>query len=167
MYSMLRKSTLHSWLFQLCLSTGSAPAVQRAEIGDVTVLSGETNQAWNGSCTSGLFILITAMWFLQRQTSQLHVCSKRMNLSCREQLNPCCSPPPPPPTVVPLPEHCRLCLKPPTFSVAASWSFLCKGEKRASEAPTVLALKVCDIQIINPTICQQMSALNSGIYLFL
>lgn len=95
----------------------------------------------------------------------MHVCSIRMNLSCKDQLKPCC--PPPPPTVVPLPEQCRLFEATHIFSDSILEFSLQGGKKGASEAPTVLALKVCDIQIINPTICQQMSALNSGSYLFL
>ncbi|KAL2298052.1 hypothetical protein Nmel_017013 [Mimus melanotis] len=63
-----------------------------------------------------------------------------MNLSCRERQKPCCSSPPP--TVLPLPEHCRLCLQPPTFSAAASWSFLCKGKKKGQQGfKCPLALK--------------------------
>lgn len=82
-----------------------------------------------------------------------------MNLFCRDQLKLCCSSPP---TVVPLPEHCTLFEATHIFS-GSILEFSLQGEKKRLQ---LHVLKMCDMQIINPTICQQMSALNSGIIHF-
>lgn len=72
-----------------------------------------------------------------------------MSLSCRDQLKPCCFSP----SATVVPPQALLEITHLFSGSILEFSLQGAGGKRVTEAPTVLVLKVCDMQIINPTIC--------------